>query len=709
MEASKDKKKAASNIIYHKKTIYNNIKRFNSPIFDKQRIKNYFLINEKKCKGVNSSNLKAAKSSKMMKHNQTCISKRLFEFNKDDEMDLIHRKMMKSNSPYSNENSKIFHNIKKKITYQSLNFSQKNSKNNITGIIYKKENNNKKYIASKINDNSFENSINRIKKNNLKENKNNYTDKIFFNKNTSNRKKFFYSTKLSISLDNILNKTAKKYKKKNSPKSFDKNEKNKVQSKKIQNIKNKYSVFFEENNIQKKKDNCNIQVNPKYNVNHQLKGTKINLEKKRKMYHLEKQKQNRFKTENLTELMKHINSSNLLLNKNNSNKESRLSNINTNTDKKKNLDKSVKMKNKKEKIFYSPKKSKKYCNYLEFSRNTSYLLLDGTFNDQKLVCENNSTNDKSLNTKIPDSKKAKNYITQNIFINKLKNKHNKKNMHINRNNITEKSNNVNNLLKNDDGFITYELDIGNEQNTNINGVKINNFDVNKPKEENLKFTFMKEDKDSEISYSHASKIIIGNIDGYKDIIETDIKNNENKFSKCFGNLINNKKINFFNNMNNKKYLDQEDFLSNSMMKKKNSDLSILLKKDIEPFISNECNIYDSFNLSNNLDGISSSNAHNIINNNKKEKENIYLNYINTDNNINNHFNKNQYDIKEDKRDIFQNFHYNNIKSNDLENITNNIFSKSIMLNSNNNILVDNQYAKEKTKKIEDVNNNCLVY
>ena len=705
MEVSKDKKKT-SNIIYHKKTLYNNIKRFNSPIFDKQRIKNYFLISEKKCKDVYSSNLKAAKSSKMMKHNQTCISKRFFEFNKDDEMDLIHKKMMKINSPYSNENSKIIHNIKKKITYQSLNYSQKNSKNNITGIIYKKENNKKKYIASKINDNSYENSINRIKKNNLKENRNNYSNKIFFNKNASNRKKFFYSKKLSISLDNILNKTINKYKKKNSPKSCEKNGKNQIQSKKGQKIKNKYLVLFEENNIQKKKYNCNIQVNPKCNVNHQIKGSKINLEKNRKIYHFEKQKENRFKTENLTDTIKHINSTNLLLNKNNSNKESRLSNINPNTDKKKNLDKNLKMKNKKEKIFYSPKKSKKNCNYLEFSRNTSYLLLDGIFNDQKLVCENNSTNDKSLNTKISDSKKAKNYITQNIFINKLKNTHNKKNMYINRNNITEKSDN---LLINNDGFITYELDIGNEQNTNINGVKINNFDVNKPKEENLKFTFMKEEKDSEISFSHASKIVIGNIDGYKDIIETDIKNNENKFSKCFGNLINNKKINIFNNMNNKKYLDQEDCLSNSIMKKKNSDLSLLFKKDIEPFNYNECDIYDSINLTNNLDGINSSNTHNIIDNNKKEKENIYFNYMNTDNNINNHFNKNPFDIKEDKGDISQNFHYNNIKSNDLENITNNVFCKSIMLNSNNNIFVDNQYTREKTKKIEDVNNNCLVY
>ena len=45
-----------------------------------------------------------------------------------------------------------------------------------------------------------------------------------------------------------------------------------------------------------------------------------------------------------------------------------------------------------------------------------------------------------------------------------------------------------------------------------------------------------------------SKIKIGNIDGYKDIIERDIKNNENTLSKCFNNLIN-KKTNLFKNTN----------------------------------------------------------------------------------------------------------------------------------------------------------------
>ena len=726
METNKDKTKLSN--IYHKKTIFNNIKRFNSPIFDKQRIKNYFLVSEKKINHKKISDLTTAKSSKNMKHNQTCMSKRLFEINKDDDIKFIHKKKINSNSPYnSNDNSKVIYKIKTKITFQSFNnkkLSQKNSNNNIIEHIYKKENNNKNNKSIKKKGNSSENSINQIIKNNLKTNKNNCIDKIFFNKNPSNRKKFFYTSKLSISLDNILNKNVNKNKKQNkkkkNPKSFEKRDKSITPSETVKNIKTKSTIYFVGNNNSnrsKKQDNNDIQISPRCITNNKLRGTKINLEKNRKIYHFYRQKENKYKSENMTEIMSHINNSNLFINnkKINDNKETRLSDINPINYKNKNFKKNItKKENKHEKIFYSPKKSKKFFNYSEFSRNI-FLLLDechGTINDQKILCENNSTNDKSLNTKIPESKKTKNVITPNIFFNKFKKKIN------NKNNIRQKKNNTNNdLLINNDEFITYELDLGNEQNTNINGVKINNFDVKKPKEENLKFTFMKEEKESEISFSHASKIIIGNIDGYKDIIETDIKNNENKFTKCFGNLINNKKSSFFinnNNTNYKIYGDPEDLSSNSITKKKNSDLSILLKKEIEHFNFNESKIYDSFNMTNNLDGISSTLTNNIVNDNKKEKEKdkdneiIYMNYINTDNNINNIFinDNDPFDIEGDKGDIFNNIHYSNIKSNNLDIITN----KNIMLNYNkNNCGNSNQNKQDKIKKVEDVNNNCYIY
>ena len=62
----------------------------------------------------------------------------------------------------------------------------------------------------------------------------------------------------------------------------------------------------------------------------------------------------------------------------------------------------------------------------------------------------------------------------------------------------------------------------------INEIKNNNYDINKPKEENMKYTVFKEFKEEEESNnqeSHISRIIIGEIDGYKDIIEKDKINN----------------------------------------------------------------------------------------------------------------------------------------------------------------------------------------
>ena len=240
--------------------------------------------------------------------------------------------------------------------------------------------------------------------------------------------------------------------------------------------------------------------------------------------------------------------------------------------------------------------------------------------------------------------------------------------------------------------------MGNEQNNKINGVKTNNFDVKKPNEENLKFTIMKDEKESDISFSHASKIVIGNIDGYKDIIETDIKNNENKYFKDFGDLIP-KRSNLFNNTK-KIYEDQEDFLVNNK-KNKNSNLSTILKKESDHFSFNDCNFYDSFNMTNNLDAISSTITNNIIYDNKKDQSNtIYMNPDN--NNLNENWNNIPFDLNGDRNieEVSKIFNCSNIKSNNLNNIS--------KLKYNNNF-VNNQFKNDKIKKIEDVNNNCLIF
>ena len=107
---------------------------------------------------------------------------------------------------------------------------------------------------------------------------------------------------------------------------------------------------------------------------------------------------------------------------------------------------------------------------------------------------------------------------------------------------------------NDNNFNVFKYTKENEKSEKINGVKINNYRVNKPKEENLKFTTITKDE-SDLNESQASKIIIGKIDGYKDIIETDKRNNNNKY---YSNKIFKK--------NNNLYLYNNNYLKNNLKK-----------------------------------------------------------------------------------------------------------------------------------------------
>lgn len=706
---NKEKKKISN--IFQKKTIYCNIKQYNSPIFDKKRLKKYFLLNENLNKEKNNPMIKITKSSKAVKHNKTCISKRKLGIN-NDEMNMIHRKLKNTKSSNcSKENSKIINCIQKKITFQSsrIQFSKGNSNDNIIKNNIKNDKTMKK-ISSKNYVYSIKSSVNKNKQKNINKNingnKQNKIDKIYFNVSNNNaslnKKKYFDSTKISISLDNIHSKKLNKCQNKNNQKSFEKNQNS---SEKNPKMKTKFSkCLIKKKKLKKiktKQSNNNIKLNSKSYLSNKIKDTKINLENKRKLYHCYRQKESKIKTENLSEIMSLFdnNNNNLFININtNRDKQGHISNINPiNKNKNKII---IKKNNIKEKIFYSPIKPK--CNKNndcpDYSRDSSYLILDeccNSFNDRKLFCENNSTNDKSLITKIQEINKNNNESNSNIIKNNCKNK--KKNKYIIKNNF-QKTRTQNNFLNDNDGFVTYEFDMGNEQNNKINGVKTNNFDVKKPNEENLKFTIMKDEKESDISFSHASKIVIGNIEGYKDIIETDIKNNENKYFKDFGDLIP-KRSNLFNNTK-KIYEDQEDFLANNK-KNKNSNLSTILKKESDHFSFNDCNFYDSFNMTNNLDAISSTITNNIIYDNKKDQSNtIYMNPDN--NNLNENWNNIPFDLNGDRNieEVSKIFNCSNIKSNNLNNIS--------KLKYNNNF-VNNQFKNDKIKKIEDVNNNCLIF
>ena len=79
----------------------------------------------------------------------------------------------------------------------------------------------------------------------------------------------------------------------------------------------------------------------------------------------------------------------------------------------------------------------------------------------------------------------------------------------------------------------YILDIESEHINPINKLKIENYDINKPHEYKMKFSLLNEyndEKNNPNDNNKAEKIIIGNIEGYKDIIESD-KINSNKINK----------------------------------------------------------------------------------------------------------------------------------------------------------------------------------
>ena len=215
-------------------------------------------------------------------------------------------------------------------------------------------------------------------------------------------------------------------------------------------------------------------------------------------------------------------------------------------------------------------------------------------NDSKLISDNVSTNYKSINTKkMIKSKKGNINTTPNII----------------------KKKNVKMIKKfNDNTFKIFELMKENDGEEKINGVKINNFDINKPRDENLKFTFAKDDKQSDLSVSRASKVIIGKIEGYRDIIETDKAKNH---YKIYSNLYNKKlnKLNLINFMNN----------SNKNSYKKINNCSNILKKENDSITFNDDEFYENLNISNNWDGMSSTNTNNKITGKKFEKNNYDYN------------------------------------------------------------------------------------
>ena len=697
-----DIKKHIRNIsnINHKKTFFSKIRRINSPILFNKRIRNYLLINDNHQKIKNNNEVNNAKSIE----NKPGIIKRQLKKNKYNEINFFHIKKLYQKSPNSsNENSKIINYIKKKITFTPFN-SKTLKKNSIDNIFNNKIQKDKKSNSSK-------KSISKIiiKKTNLKKYnlKKNFINKIYINKtnkksfdsNKNIEKKYCHSSKYSISLDNILSKTITK-----NP------AKNKVQSlEKINNLSEKKTFLKNTSTpVNKKKFRKITNLVKDIRKNLDIQNNKNLFEKNKKLYNYNMKKKSKLKSENMTDIIRHLTKTNLKsnnglkqeiekINNNNNNK------INNNMNKNKGI---ISNNNIKDKLYSSKSKKshkKQFKKLFNSREKTSDLIFEDGLSGGKNLNENYSTNDKSLNTKNSNSNKEKIYITQNIVLNKYNISERKQ--------LYEKTNNS--LEKDNDTFATYEFDIGNEQNNKINGVRTNNFDVKKPKEDNLKFSFMKEDIDSDISIS-ASKIIIGNIDGYKDIIEIDKKNNQNK-DKIFNGTLFNKKLNKNNNLN---LLNKFNENSINNVNKKINNLSILLKKESDNFTFNDDNFSNIINITNNYDEISNTIIDNKINNN--ESKQLIDNYI-TDNlnkngrNLykenNTNFNTNSFFINTYKSDknFSKNVYISNNQDDKLKILFNRDNNKKLKYNIKKNNFVNTDCKKGRLEEINDLNKNCTIY
>ena len=224
----------------------------------------------------------------------------------------------------------------------------------------------------------------------------------------------------------------------------------------------------------------------------------------------------------------------------------------------------------------------------------------------------------------------------------------------------------------------------------INEIKINNFVINKPKEENMKFSSLKynyyENDDKTDQISEISKIIIGQIDGYKDIIEQDK-------SKSLMDILS--KISFSynkNNNNNTKQSNIIDFNTSSQF----LDEIINDNKEI-----NNINITKIKNIDEDYD---SEDLSNIIRNNIKcintcSKRYIYKNKISLKNrnNIKTSMNTNNTTISSKEKINSKN--ENNIKTNN-----NQIKTKNKSINPDN-FIKSSPLKIQKVKKIEISNMN----
>ena len=231
-----------------------------------------------------------------------------------------------------------------------------------------------------------------------------------------------------------------------------------------------------------------------------------------------------------------------------------------------------------------------------------------------------------------------------------------------------------------------------EINNKINEIKINNYIINKPKEENMKFSSLKynfSDNDEQAEkMSEVSKIIIGQIEAYKDIIEQDK-------SKSLVELLSKISFSYARN-NNKPSIINGDNINSHFF-----DEIISENKDI-----NNINITNIKNVDEDFDSedLSSIIKNNIKSINTHSKGYMYKKKINLKykNNIKTSMNTNNTTISSKEKMNNNNPNHNNIKTSNNEKNT----------KSNKNKIISSNYSKpisplkiKNTKKFETSNLN----
>ena len=462
--------------------------------------------------------------------------------------------------------------------------------------------------------------------------------------------------------------------------------------KNIRIIINKHIEKNDESKNKKDMNNCNYNHIVKRNININLNADNLSIYKK--IF---------FSTENNTNSNTNYNSNN---NSNNNTIKIKniniIKNINNKNDIKENKFKTnhkeynIKdFKEKKDKSFYAQNvnKSKESINKFE-RKKLSFDIIDNNKSDNKdnlgkIVLDNNkkitNKNTNNINDINSDSQND-----QNSLIIRIDNNKKFKNHFQYINNNKNKQDNKNEELANIEDNV-YLFVTENEQgvNTGINSVKTNNFIINKPKEENLKYSSIKEflddnEEQTEISPSQISKIIIGQIDGYKDIIDDDKNINiTNDKSKSILELLS--KFSFSYMKNNRQSIENIDNLN--LFEEYND-----LKGEIS-----DCNL--NINMTNNSRNMTSDNMPNLTNiknvDEDCDSEDLSISV----------FKNNIKSINTHSKDFLNKIFYN--KSNSKNDIRHKNFVKNSMNTNNTTISSGNNINKDNLKSNKDLANKDL--